>query len=78
MAQVGEARSVAVSFLGKIKTISQMIAIPMLLYHERFLGLDIEAIGTVLIFAAAFLTLWSMFYYLRRAWPRLSSEGRRG
>src|SRR4249920_1975575 len=34
MAKIGASRSVAVSFLGKIKTISQMIAIPLLLYND--------------------------------------------
>jgi len=72
MALVGAARSVAVSFLGKVKTTSQMIAIPMLLYHDRLLGLNVAMIGTVLIYIAAVLTLWSMAYYLRRAWPQLS------
>src|SRR6266705_2030046 len=35
MAKIGQAKSVAVNFLGKIKTISQMIAVPLLLFHER-------------------------------------------
>src|SRR6266581_1903094 len=35
MAKIGQSKSVAVNFLGKIKTISQMIAVPMLLYNER-------------------------------------------
>src|SRR5215212_1931542 len=34
MAKIGEAKSVAVSALGKLKTISQMLAIPLLLYHD--------------------------------------------
>ena len=34
MAKIGEARSVAVSALGKVKTVSQMLAIPLLLYHD--------------------------------------------
>lgn len=74
MANVGAARSVAVSVLGKVKTTAQMVAIPMLLYHDRFLGLDMQGVGTLLIYAAAFLTLWSMVYYLRRAWPQMSER----
>ena len=35
MARIGESKSVAVSMLGKIKTISQMVAIPLLLYQDR-------------------------------------------
>lgn len=73
MASIGASKSVTVSLLGKIKTTAQLIAIPMLLYHGAFLGLDTQLVGTLLIFVAAFLTLWSMVYYLRKAWPYLSA-----
>jgi CDP-diacylglycerol---glycerol-3-phosphate 3-phosphatidyltransferase len=69
MARIGEAKSVAVNFLGKIKTISQMIAIPLLLFHERVAGIDAQRVGTYLIWLAALLTLISMFYYLKLAAP---------
>ncbi len=71
MAKVGASRSVAVSMIGKVKTTAQMTAIPMLLYNEPFLGLDIHDIGRGLIWIAAVLTIWSMVYYMRRAWPEL-------
>lgn len=73
MAQIGQSKSVAVSFLGKIKTTSQMIAIPLLLYHDP-LGayFDSHAIGTWFIYIAAVLTMWSMIYYLKAAMPRIS------
>ncbi|MCE7914777.1 MAG: CDP-diacylglycerol--glycerol-3-phosphate 3-phosphatidyltransferase [Nitrosomonas sp. PRO4] len=72
MAQIGQSKSVAVSFLGKIKTTSQMIAIPLLLYHENIgESLNAHDIGTWLIYIAAFLTLWSMFYYLKAAIPQV-------
>jgi len=68
MARVGRARSVAVAFVGKLKTTLQMIAIPMLLYHETlFEVLDCHWLGTLLINGAAILTVVSMLYYLRRA-----------
>lgn len=72
MAQIGQAKSVAVSFLGKIKTTSQMIAIPLLLYHEK-IGehFDSQQVGTWFIYIAAVLTLWSMFYYLKAALPQV-------
>ena len=76
MAQIGQSKSVAVSFLGKIKTTSQMIAIPLLLYHDR-IGVHFEPqnVGTWLIYVAAVLTIWSMFYYLKAAIPQaLSAE----
>jgi cardiolipin synthase len=69
MAKVGASRSVAVSMIGKVKTAAQMTAIPMLLYHQPLLGIDVQAAGTWLIYLAAVLTLWSMAYYLRRARP---------
>lgn len=74
MARVGQSASVAVATIGKFKTAAQMIAIPLLLYHEPLWRLNIEFIGTVLIYVAAALTLWSMIYYLRRALPRLSAH----
>ena len=69
MAKVGQAKSVAVAFIGKLKTVSQMVAILLLLFHERLLGLDCQWLGTILINVAAVLTVISMFYYLRKALP---------
>ncbi len=72
MAQIGKSRSVAVSFLGKIKTASQMVAIPLLLYHDQINDMfDAQVAGTWLIYVAAVLTLWSMIYYLRAAMPHV-------
>lgn len=72
MARVGRAASVAVATVGKLKTTAQMIAIPMLLYHDRILFVDVKLIGSMLIYVATVLTLWSMIYYLRRALPQLA------
>jgi CDP-diacylglycerol--glycerol-3-phosphate 3-phosphatidyltransferase/cardiolipin synthase len=69
MAKVGQAKSVAVAFIGKLKTVSQMVAIPLLLFHDRLLGLDCQWLGTILINVAAVLTVISMLYYLRKALP---------
>jgi cardiolipin synthase (CMP-forming) len=75
MAQVGASRSVAVSSLGKIKTIAQMIAIPVLLFHDPLFGvIDVRPIGTALIYLAAVLTTYSMLYYLKLAWPHLDQR----
>jgi len=72
MAGVGARASVAVHSLGKLKTISQLVAIPMLLYHQPLFGvIPVQRIGTWLIYVAAVLTLWSMAYYLRQAWPHM-------
>ena len=72
MAKIGAAKSVAVSMLGKIKTAAQMLAIPMLFYAQPLLGLDMALCGEWLIWIAALLTLWSMGYYLRMAWPEIA------
>ncbi|WIM06315.1 MAG: CDP-diacylglycerol--glycerol-3-phosphate 3-phosphatidyltransferase [Candidatus Nitricoxidivorans perseverans] len=76
MARIGASRSVAVSFLGKLKTTAQMVAIPMLLYHDPLGPLDPRLTGTWLVWIAAILTLWSMAYYLRKAWPEISARSR--
>ncbi len=68
MAQIGQSKNVAVSMLGKIKTIAQLVAIPFLLFDGMLFGLiDCRLVGSVLIWVAAILTVWSMFYYLRAA-----------
>jgi len=67
MAQLGKSASVAVSFVGKLKTAAQMIAIILLLYFAPVANLPIAAIGTLLIWVAALLTLISMVYYLLMA-----------
>ena len=69
MAQIGHGKSVAVAFIGKLKTVFQMIAIPLLLFHDPlFVGiLNCQFLGTILINVAAVLTVISMLYYLRKA-----------
>jgi CDP-diacylglycerol--glycerol-3-phosphate 3-phosphatidyltransferase/cardiolipin synthase len=72
MAQVGASKSVAVHMVGKLKTTAQLVAIPFLLFDGTLFGwLSAALIGTWLIWVAAFLTLWSMFYYLQKALPQL-------
>ena len=75
MAQLGAGKSVAVSMVGKIKTVSQMVAIPMLLYHNAIGAFRPQQWGTWLILLAAALTLWSMFYYLKMAMPTVIKHG---
>ena len=75
MAHLGAAKSVAVSLVGKIKTVSQMVAIPMLLYHDAIGAFRPQQWGTWLALLAAVLTLWSMFYYLKMALPTVIKHG---
>ena len=69
MAELGERTSVAVSYVGKVKTAFQMIAIAGLLAidpstHESWQ----LALCYLVLYTAAVLTLWSMVIYLRAAW----------
>ena len=69
MAELGERTSVAVSYIGKVKTAFQMVAITGLLaidpaHDESWL----LALCYLVLYAAAVLTLWSMFVYLKAAW----------
>ena len=73
MAELGERARVAVSPLGKVKTIVQMTGIPMMLWRDDLFGLPVYQIGLWLTTAAAGLTLGSMISYLRAAWPVLTA-----
>ncbi len=78
MALVGARASVAVNWMGKAKTIAQMVAIPFLLFAGPLFGGLIDTLlwGTVLVWIAAALTVVSMVYYLRAAWPELQKDRR--
>ena len=63
--------------LGKLKTMTQMTAIPFLLYDGPLFGvIDTRLWGTVLIYIAALLTVWSMVYYMRKAIPEIRAKVR--
>ena len=72
MAELGNRTSVAVSYVGKVKTTLQMVAIAVLLAVDPVLHPVWDQVGIVLLYIAAILTLWSMVIYLRAAWPELS------
>ncbi len=69
MAGLGKSSSVGVAIIGKIKTAAQMLAIFLLLYYDAIGPFNTQLYGKVLIIFAAFLTLLSMAYYLKAAWP---------
>jgi len=69
MASIGKSSNVAVAMIGKIKTAAQMLAILLLLYFDHIGGFNTLLVGTYLIYIAAILTLVSMAYYLKAAWP---------
>ena len=76
MAEMGERGQVAVNWLGKVKTIAQMVALTGMILN---LSPQIEALGFVgpisllLFYIAAALTLWSMCVYLAAAKDSLLS-----
>jgi CDP-diacylglycerol--glycerol-3-phosphate 3-phosphatidyltransferase len=74
MAGIGQRTAVAVSRIGKYKTILQMVGVTMLLFRSDLFGLPIYQIGIWLTVIAAALTLISMGLYLRDAWPHLSAQ----
>ena len=69
MAGLGTRHRVAVSGYGKLKTIMQMTGLSCMLFEEPLLGLPTYDIGVGFLVFAAGLTLWSMFGYVRAAWP---------
>lgn len=71
MAEVGDRTSVAVSYIGKVKTTLQMISIIVLLAFDPNQYAFFGGLGFVLLYAAAALTLWSMLVYLKIAAPQL-------
>ena len=74
MATIGERANVRVSMVGKVKTTLQMFGIAFMVYENAIFGIDIYAVGFVLLVAAAVLTIWSMITYLRAAWPFIVSD----
>ena len=77
MAELGAGKSVAVAFVGKLKTTAQMTAIIALLLYEPLIpGIPTPLLGTVALWIAAALTLWSMVHYLKKAAPYLRSDRR--
>ena len=74
MAELGARSRVAVSVYGKIKTIAQMVALPLLIYADPFYGIPVYGLGLVLLYLAALLTLVSMCQYLVSAWPKLKEN----
>jgi CDP-diacylglycerol---glycerol-3-phosphate 3-phosphatidyltransferase len=74
MAELGQRGIVAVSYAAKVKTTCQIVALLLLLHHQPLFGMPTYALGLVLIYAAAGLTLWSMLIYLRAAWRTVDVE----
>jgi CDP-diacylglycerol--glycerol-3-phosphate 3-phosphatidyltransferase len=76
MAEIGARGRIKVSVWGKVKTIMQIVGLSFLLYRRDMFGIPIYKLGLVLTGIATVLTLWSMFLYLRLAWPELRGSSR--
>jgi CDP-diacylglycerol--glycerol-3-phosphate 3-phosphatidyltransferase len=72
MAEIGKRASVAVSFVGKVKTFLQMVAIFLLLLYTPHGQVILVILGYIFLYLAAILTLWSMAMYIKTAWPDLT------
>ena len=72
MAELGKRASVAVSYVGKVKTALQMLAILLLISFAPYTWQSWVGVGALYI--AAILTLWSMLVYLKAAWSDLSQD----
>ena len=76
MAQLGQTKSIAVAFIGKVKTVAQMTAIiALLLWEDVIPGVSTPLLGKFALWVAAILTLWSMFHYLKLAAPHIEGRG---
>jgi CDP-diacylglycerol---glycerol-3-phosphate 3-phosphatidyltransferase len=69
MAEMGKRTSVAVTFVAKIKTALQMLALILLLWYVPGSAKWVLWLGTLCLWIAAVLTLWSMIIYIKLAWP---------
>ena len=78
MATIGERANVKVSLSGKVKTTLQMFGIAFMVYQHDLFGIPIYTVGFVLLVAAAVMTIWSMFFYLKAAWPFIMADDEGG
>jgi CDP-diacylglycerol---glycerol-3-phosphate 3-phosphatidyltransferase len=72
MSGMGRSEDVQVSQTGKYKTLSQMFALLLFLAHEPDPTIPAVQLAYILMSIAVVLTLWSMFEYLKAAWPSLT------
>lgn len=75
MAELGQRGSVKVNVIGKIKTVTQMVAIIVLLFGRDVGDFPLQGFGLALLYLAAALTLYSMIVYLRAALRVVDEEG---
>ena len=75
MAEVGQRSKVAVSYVGKVKAVTQILSIVFLLYNKDLFGIiPIRELGLILLVIATVLTVVSMVQYLRDAFSDQESN----
>jgi len=74
MAEIGKRANIAVHWIGKVKTVFQMIAIGALFFYQTYSFGWLYALLIVLFVIAAVLTIWSMMMYLKAAWLVIQEE----
>ena len=74
MATIGERANVKVTLAGKVKTALQMFGIAFMVYKNDLFGIPMYTLGFALLVLAAVMTIWSMFIYLRAAWPFIMAD----
>lgn len=74
MASIGARATVKVQFSGKLKTTFQMFGIAFMVWQKPLFGIDVYHVGYVLLILAAVLTIYSMFAYLKAAWPSMKES----
>ena len=67
MSEIGKSASIAVSYIGKLKTVTQLLAIAFLLDNQDLLGFSSYQVGLVLLYFSMILTLWSGLLYLKKS-----------
>jgi CDP-diacylglycerol---glycerol-3-phosphate 3-phosphatidyltransferase len=77
MAEIGKRTSVAVGLVGKFKTAVQMLSLIFLIMCRRQSPWMLKYASIGLLYIAAVLTLWSMFMYLKAAWPDLTLSSKK-
>ncbi|MDN3679923.1 CDP-diacylglycerol--glycerol-3-phosphate 3-phosphatidyltransferase [Vibrio tapetis subsp. quintayensis] len=71
MAEIGKRASVAVSWVGKVKTVAQMFALWVLIWQHNEM---MVWVGYAALYIATILTYWSMMQYLKAAKDDLLDE----
>ncbi|CAJ1860484.1 CDP-diacylglycerol--glycerol-3-phosphate 3-phosphatidyltransferase [Aeromonas veronii] len=69
MAELGKRSSVAVSWIGKWKTMIQMVSLTGLIWQYN---VWMVWLAYVMLYVATVLTFWSMFQYMKAAWGDLT------